>query len=161
MRKKLKIMNNQLLESMADLTTIVGFPIACLTIYMTWREYVQTKKVAEGTLLLELKNTFLEFDDIHLGLRPGGIWTIGNRLFSSEDWIRVETYMGLFELCEILISNQSISEKNFKDQYLFRLHNILNNEEIVNFKLNHEKEYWQTFIALCRRFELQIPEINE
>ena len=96
---------------------------------------------------------FIGFDkhaEVHLALRPTGKWsTPGSGPGSNAEWAQVDAYMGLFERAKVLIDNGVLNMGTFVRLYGYRLDNILGNPMIVESKLEHEKELWSDFIALC------------
>jgi len=69
--------------------------------------------------------------------------------------------MGLFEHCEIMLSQRLIDEKTFRDIYAYRLRNIVANESIRTEKLMHEGSSWVHFLALIKRMHVEAPNPSE
>jgi hypothetical protein len=103
-------------------------------------------------------------DDVHIKLRPGGEWTNsgeGPRKWMSfegprtvEEWASVESYMGLFEHCELMLHKELIDVETFTTVYRYRLNNILGNDRIVYAKLIEAERGWPHFIKLLNRVGL-------
>jgi hypothetical protein len=167
----------QYLEITKDVATIVGViagvAALILTAFNTRLALANTKialgnaKLAEAnseaTMLtnrakfwLDLRASFSKYDDVHLRLRPGGIWSTGQTPGGPDEWAQVEGYMGLFELCETMLEQDLIDAKTFEEAYAYRLRNIVANEPIRHAKLVVHRDGWTRFIALCERMGIAI-----
>jgi hypothetical protein len=140
----------EIIQTIANIITIVGLPVAIISIFIGIQSIEQAKKVEQGTFLIELRKMFLIHDEAHLQLRNNDQW-----MPEGNDWAKIDSYLGLFELCEILIQNKSLSEKHFSSQYKYRLENILKNDQIVLHKLRDEGEYWINLLKLIARVALK------
>jgi hypothetical protein len=109
---------------------------------------------------LELRKMFAEHDEVHFRLRGGG-WPEGHTGPStSQEWAKVESYMGLFEHCNRMLEEGLIDLETFRHIYKYRVQNILNNQTIVQAKLNKaNRDNWKDFVDLAEnRLGLRIPE---
>ena len=78
------------------------------------------------------------------------------------NWADLDDYLGLFEVCEIMIKNKSIELGDFKKLYGYRLQNLLCNNKVVYFKLILELEYWDNLYNLfVRCFDKHKSEFDE
>lgn len=143
------------IELIANYITIIGLPIAISSIIVAIFNINQSKKIEQGKFLIELRKMFSEHNYVHFNLRNGGKWTNNEIPDNLENWAKIDSYLGLFELCEILIQNKSLSEKHFKSQYLYRIENILSNDEIVLKKLRNENDSWNNLLRLISRFKIK------
>lgn len=140
------------LSDLADVATIVASIVGAGALVFAGFQLRHSAKVSEGQFLLELEKMMSTHDDIHLKLRPGGIWAEGQAPESVEEWSKLEDYMGFFEHCELLIRDGSLSTKRFNDIFGYRIHNIVANQHICNAKLkSFEKDSWKLFISICKR----------
>ncbi len=147
-------MTKESIELISEWVTIIGFPFAIVTIFVAYRQFTYSKKVGEAKFWLELRQSFLTHNEVHLNLRNGGQWTkLDGGPKTLEEWAKVDAYLGQFELCQSMLKNNLINRKTFKSQYHFRLCNIVNNPKIVK-KINLELEYWIQFTNLCRSYGL-------
>ena len=144
-------MNQETLNLYANIVTIIGLPLAIVSIVFAILQQRQAKKVEEGTFLIELRKMFSEHNYVHFKLRNEGEWSENEIPNTPEEWGKIDAYLGLLELCEILIQNKSLSEKHFSTQYGYRLENIMNNDQII-LKLRDEKESWTNLFLLFARF---------
>jgi hypothetical protein len=144
-------------ELIANIVTIIGLPIAIISILFSLASLRQTKKIEEGKFLIELRKMFAQHDHVHYKLRNGGEWTIGNNPIpdETEEWAKIDSYLGLFELCEILIQNGSLSQDHFSSQYKYRLENIIASNQIV-LKIRDERNYWTNLFRIINRVSLNI-----
>ena len=137
--------------------SLLGILLSITAILFTAYTVSRNTKVSRAQFWLNLRDRFSAFDDVHLKLRPGGAWsTNGKGPEKTEDWIRVEAYMGLFEHCNIMLNEGLIDEKTFGKIYAYRLKNIIGNPDIADAKLRHteRRKYWKDFIALLDRFKI-------
>jgi hypothetical protein len=74
-----------------------------------------------------------------------------------EEWRDIEDYMGLFEHCEAMLSNELIDLPTFKEIYRYRLINIMSNRRIVIAKLGCKRESWQGFMRLLNMVDIEAP----
>jgi hypothetical protein len=89
-------------------------------------------------------------------LRTGGKWAkTGAGPVTAEDWAAVEDYMGFFEHCELLMRNGSLDTASFKALFGYRVENIIQNDVIVQAKLDRERDDWKLFISLLDRLGLK------
>jgi hypothetical protein len=113
-------------------------------------------KSVKAQFWLALRNDIAKHVEVHSKLRPGGDWCKPNAgPDTAAEWIQIEAYMGLFELCEVLLSQDLIDAATFSVQYEYRLKNILKNDRIVKKKLDDEYEFWTTFIKLVERLNIE------
>jgi hypothetical protein len=124
------------LGDLASIAIIVGAVATIATLAYTAYQVRLNSKIAKANSELELEKMFAMHDEVHLNLRPGGKWASGKvGPKTSEEWAKVEDYMGLFEHCELMLENKMIDWKMFKAIFGYRMNNILNNEIILQGKL--------------------------
>ena len=134
------------INSISSLITIIGFPVAILGIILAIISHKTSAKVEQGRFLLQLRSMFLEHEYVHLKLR-----NVNNWIPRDEDWAKIDSYLGLFEVCEILISNGSLKLDHFVSQYKYRIDNLLKNDAIKRCKIDNLNEDWSKLNALIRR----------
>jgi hypothetical protein len=110
-----------------------------------------TRRTSEAQLLLDLEKQFDESREVHTALRPGGIWSSGDGPEEEADWVKVDDYMGLFELLNALLQDKLVTRRHISQFYLYRLHNIWENNVIIEGKLGgDEVTYWTGFIEISQ-----------
>lgn len=62
--------------------------------------------------------------------------------------------MGLFEHCEIMMSQRLIDEKTFREIYRYRLVNLVANRWVREVKVCELASGWKRFIELLERFQV-------
>lgn len=136
--------------------SITGLLLSVTAILFTAFTIQKNNKVNTANFWLDLRQRFSEFDEVHLKLRPGGDWRKNNSgPENTQDWVKLEAYMGLFEHCNIMLNDGLIDEKTFENIYAYRLRNIVANEAITNAKLKSQnKKHWVDFIDLLEKFEI-------
>ena len=147
------------LGDFANIATILGAITAVVVLFYTAFQIRQNTLISQGQFWLELEKMFAGHDEVHINLRPGGKWAeAGSGPESVEDWAKVEDYMGLFEHCEIMLSKKLIDWNTFGSIFSYRLHNILENEKIVEAKLIEERNSWEGFLRLLKKLQFQISD---
>lgn len=140
-------------EKAADIATIIASIIGGGALIVAAYQLRRSAKISEGQFLLELEKMLSTHDEVHMKLRPGGEWTQNQSGPSSvEEWAKIEDYMGFFEHCELLIQDGSLCSSRFNNIFGYRVHNIVDNQKIVNAKLeSKERDSWILFLKLCER----------
>lgn len=131
-----------------------GLILALISLIYLAIQTARNTKISRATFWLDLRERFAAYDDVHLKLRPGGEWTLPNAgPKTAAEWMRVEAYMGLFEHCNIMLTDKLIDINTFHKVYRYRLHNIVSNETIKNAKLKDPalNQNWVEFIQLLNR----------
>ena len=119
---------------------------------------------SRAAFLLQLEDMSHDYDAVRAKLGPKGAWTEkGAGPTTPLEWVQAEDYLGFFEHCEILMRQGSLDPRVFSHLFGYRLENILENELIVRKKLIEEREHWELFWALLRRFRLtpRIPRMQQ
>lgn len=145
------------IQDWAAWATIVGLPTVLVGLWLSGQQLRQTRRTVEVQLLLELRAAFAAHFEVHINLRPEGIWAGANGPNSANEWAMVDAYLGLFEVCNRMLDNGQLSSDMFRNQYLYRLENIHRHHGIVA-HIQAEREYWAQLIKLFSRFELAMPE---
>jgi hypothetical protein len=136
----------------------------------TARANEDTSRAERARFLLDLRTMFASHDKVHVDLKPGSKWGAIRTVLEEHDaykkygfapteegpstpqeWAPVEAYMGLFELCEMMLKEDLINEDTFKSLYRYRLTNIMCNKVIVNQKIVDRASGWEGFRALLDR----------
>lgn len=123
--------------------------LAALVISLT-----QIKKDAnfnEANFWLTLRELFHQQDRrcVHNDFREGRWQTI--KPTEIDDWIKIEDYLGLFEICERMLERKIINEKMFRSLYEYRVYNFLKNSEVAKCKLIYEHYDWTYLYKLLNR----------
>ncbi|MEI8203092.1 MAG: hypothetical protein WCH34_08785 [Bacteroidota bacterium] len=132
------------MENFVKIAEIVTGFAAFIALFLTFFQFRKTDKSSKGKFLLDLRELFSNDRryQIHLKLRNGE---------RVNNWSDIDDYMGLFEICEIMIKNGTISFEEFDCLYRYRIINIVNNKTIVFFKLDLESKSWKNFYCLLSR----------
>jgi len=160
--------------SLQEIAAAIGALIAVCTIGFTVFQYYQNTKINRARFWLDLRTMFASHDQVHVDLKPGSTWgairTVLEqrgeyqkyRLASNkkgpstpQEWAPVEAYMGLFELCEMMLKKNLIDEGTFKSLYKYRLTNLMWNEVIVNQKIIGRAKGWRHFNDLLDRLAIE------
>jgi len=148
--------NLQNLEvSLEKILSIMSTLVLTGALIMSIRGFQKSNNISKSTFLLELREKFgtERRHEVHKILRNGEI---------IEDWSDLDDYLGLFEVCEMMIKNRTIELQDFEKLYKHRLGNILHNEKVVFCKLVEEFDNWDDLYSLlCRCFPQCRQEFNE
>lgn len=142
-------------KNFVDIAQIITGFAAIAALIFSYVGFRKSNKISKSTFLLDLRDKFHEDKryKTHYALR-------GDK--KIENWIDLDDYLGLFEVCEIMIQNKSIELHDFKKLYGYRLQNILCNDKVVYFKLILEFEYWDNLYKLLERcFDQHKKEFEE
>jgi hypothetical protein len=143
------------LGEVRDIATILGVLVGAGALAAAALTLMITVRTNRAKFWLELRSTFARHDEVHGKLRPGGEWTLSTGPKASEEFAQVESYMGLFEHCEIMLSQKLIDEATFSEIYKYRLQNLVANDWVRIEKLCRRPEGWSRFIALLRRVNVE------
>lgn len=138
-----------------DLATIVGVGVGVGSLVFTAFNTRLTARTNRARFWLDLRSAFSKHDDIHRKLHPRGDWCGAYRLPTADEQYQVESYMGLFEHCEIMLDQKLIDEQTFREVYRYRLINLVNNEWVRIEKLCKLSTGWKRLIALLKRMEIE------
>lgn len=105
----------------------------------------------EANFWLKLREMFNTSDrsEVHRDLRKGK-WK-ETAPTSKDEWVKIEDYLGTFEVCEGMLQKKIISSDVFKNLYEYRIYNILQNKALAKNKLIFEYYDWKTFYKLLAR----------
>lgn len=106
----------------------------------------QTKRINRANFWLQLKQLFFEPSrfDIHIRIMENGL---GDKI-SEKDSAIIDDYLGIFEICLLMINENVIDLGTFKTIYKYRLDYILRNELVVKEKLISEGKYYKKLFDL-------------
>ena len=170
------------LKEWADLATIVssvGVLTAVVALFFAWKQFKHSadnlKHSADNSraqLWMDLRKMFDGHMDVHSKLRKGDKFAMpqprpgcckqnASWPCCEEEWVKVESYIGLFEHCEDLLEEGLIDKSTFQDIYRYRVKNITDNEKIKSTKLVKLGKHWLRFRALAKRFDIDLPPVNE
>lgn len=141
--------------SVITVICIVGSTTTAIIVALfAWKAARHTEVTVHADFLLRLDEYVRSFDKVHRQLR-NGTWSpeTGAGPISSEEWVEVEDYMGLFELLNHLVREHVISVARADEFYGYRYCNLISNRVIRTNKLEGaERPYWKGFIELGDSF---------
>jgi len=148
-----------ILSVIKDVATICGVLIGAGSLLVAARNTSITKRATKARFWLDLRKMFADHDEVHRNLRPGGKWASqGSGPETSEEWAKVEAYLGLFETCEDILSARLIDVESFRQSYGYRVVNIVANDTIRCKKLVALAQYWKRFNKLARRLDIPVDD---
>lgn len=127
---------------------------AFFTFFLARKQLYRISSTDSSRFLLELREAFSEERrwKVHYDIKN----EIVDKKYVDDNDTELNDYLGLFEICEEMISNGSLVQEVFKKLYYFRLECLLDCEPIVKY-LRESIEYWPNLINLFKRF----PELKE
>ena len=143
------------LGEIKDLATILGVVVGAGSLASAALYLMHTVRTNRAKFWLELRSAFAKHDDVHRKLRPGGEWANNAGPKTPEEYAQVEAYMGLFEHCEIMLSQKLIDQETFREIYRYRLVNLMSNDWVRVEKVCRRREGWRRFIDLLKRMEVE------
>ena len=142
--------------TIADFAAAVGVIVALVTLIIEVRRVRRDVRVNRASFWLDLETMFRDHDTVHSNLKRGGSWSDEKGGPENEkEWGLTEDYLGLFEICEILLENELIDWETFHAIYAPRLPRIVGNTAIIN-RVKSERERWKYFFALLDRANITI-----
>ena len=142
------------LGEIKDIATIVGVLVGAGSLAFAALNLMFTMRTNRAKFWLELRAAFAKHDDVHRKLRPGGEWANNAGPREPEEYAQVEAYMGLFEHCEIMLSQNLVDEATFREIYRYRLQNLIANDWVRVEKVCRRADGWRRFINLLKRMKL-------
>lgn len=129
---------------------IINGIMALTAIFISIKAIGENNRIKKSDNLIEIRKLFNETDrkETHTQLR-------GN--YAINDWVALDDYIGTFELCYVLILQKNLDLNYFKQQYGYRIINLLLNDEVVFHKLICEWESWENFYNIV---DMLYPEIK-
>ena len=127
--------------------------IAFFTYRLARKQLKNINATDSSRFLLELRDSFSEKRRwrIHRAIKNNS-----NGYLKKND-TEVDDYLGLFEICEVMINKGTMTVVDFKNFYFYRLEYILDNSFILEKLLTEKASYWANFSKLFKRF----PELKE
>ena len=146
-----------LISAISGIATSLALIATIVTVWVAISQMKKQSKIIKSANHIELRKMFSETNrfTVHANLRPGGDWAgTGLGPKTQHDFLIVEDYLGLFENCEKMLNDNVLDDDLFRKSYLYRLKNIVNNQIIMNSKINNVNEDWDLFKALMKRYDL-------
>jgi hypothetical protein len=124
-----------------------NFAMAIVALFawlLSFLAYSKSNKIARSSFLLEIRDKFQveRRYNTHITIKSND---------KIENWADLDDYLGLFEICEIMIQNKSLEFLDFKKLYEYRLKTILQSKEVIYFKLVLERDKWDNLYLLLER----------
>jgi hypothetical protein len=135
--------------------TFAGFVITIYTIKKS-RADLRIKNA------LELKKNLNDFRKINHKLFPGGAWNekgFNLNQISNAEFSDFNSYLGYFEIAKFMLDNGSLSKREFRTFFFYRLSNIAYCTAAME-NINQNIDSWTNLIALMQRFELPVEKNN-
>lgn len=140
-----------------------------IPVYIALESLISNINNQEGKALLDFRALLNETDnlDIHKKLRgDSGIWANGipkEEKDNKDIWRKIDNYLGILEMLNILIDKNVISQENFNNQFGYRVDNVFNNVSItkyINEYGNNGKTIWKQLFSLFEKRNLNCKKFN-
>ena len=96
---------------------IVTIIVNIITLITSKKKTIKNNKLTKANIHIELRKLFSEKNrfNVHLNLRPGGKWSNNNLdNLTNEEWGFIDDYLGLFEVCETMLSDKILDKDLFE-----------------------------------------------
>ena len=129
-------------QSMINITAILGGLGSFIALFIALIALAKSSQSEKGKNLLEINNILLsdKYYNVYKRIRNGKA--------INDIWADVDEYLGLFEICYVLIKQNVLDFKVFKKQFGLKVLGILNNNGIVFHKIIKEYKYWTNLYLL-------------
>ncbi len=145
-------------EEWGGLATAVGTIIALFGLLGVFVQLRASRAASMVDTLFHLEELLPTYLDVHTKLRPGGDWqNVKANELKPDDWVRIETYMGLLERVGFMLDAGAVSARQVRQAYGYRIQNIVVNATIFEEKLVKRGQYWQEFIKLAKKVGAKPP----
>jgi hypothetical protein len=144
-----------LIELITLLVTFAGFVITIYTIKKS-RADLRIKNA------LELKKNLNDFREINHKLFPGGAWNQNGFNFNqitNAEFSDFNSYLGYFEISKFMLDNGSLSKREFRTFFYYRLSNIAYCTAAME-NIQDNIDSWRDLIALMQMFDLPVEDNN-
>lgn len=114
----------------------------------------------EGEVLVNLRKLLSDPEnlEIHKKLRgKSGEWAKGipeKDREKPDTWRKIDNYLGILELINILIGKGVVSMKNFNNQFGYRVKNVHANKDIMEYINRYDKKAWENLNCLFDKMKL-------
>lgn len=150
-----KATNADIANWITAIVTCVATSIAVGALVIAYKQLRRINATDSSRFLLELRDAFSKKHrwKVHCSIKANdnGLKYLYNHTAELDD------YLGLFEICEVMISKGTMTVRDFSIFYLYRLEYILENNYILNKLVTEKTSYWINFSKLFKRF----PELKE
>lgn len=130
-----------------------------IPVYIALETLISNINNQEGKTLLDLRTLLNtpENLEIHKKLRgESGDWANGIPQKEKEDkdtWRKIDNYLGILELINILIDKNVISGENFDNQFGYRIDNVFHNQDIKEYIESYQNKdiIWKELLSLITK----------
>lgn len=166
------------IECWANWVTVIGFPVAIITVYFLYVQIKQTRDIEESKVWLELRNMFynnhrhltfmiieehlkVENKDCKFVLKYKDSTDKSIKKLIPEQYIEneLDLYLGQFEMTYNLVKKGFLNKDIFMIQYKYRIDYLFDNpkyKEFLQNKLENEAIYWKSLKLLieeCKNYK--------
>jgi hypothetical protein len=137
-----------------ELLTAAGLIFVGIGLLYAARQLRLSKNIANSDFFLHYYEIIQQYNDIHAYLTENGPW-VGNKggPGSEEEWARVDRYMGLLEVMQILIEDKLLDKKTMDRLYSHRIVALVGNQAIYQRNLVERRYRWSDFEKLQNSLE--------
>lgn len=136
--------------------TLLTATFIIIPVYIALETLISNINNQEGKALLDLRVLLNESEnlEIHKKIRgTSGDWANGmpqNEKDEKDTWRKIDNYLGILELLNILIDKNVISKENFDNQFGYRVDNVFNNQDIKAYLDSYENKeiVWKELYCL-------------
>lgn len=139
--------------------TLIAATFIIIPVYIALETLISNYNNQESKALLDLRNLLNESEnlEIHKKLRgKSGDWASGIPLpekDNNDTWRKIDNYLGILELVNILLDNNVISQENFDNQFGYRVDNVFENQDIKEYldEYKNKEIVWKELFNLFKK----------
>lgn len=145
--------------------TLITSSFIIIPIYIALETLISNINNQEGRALLDIRVLLNEPNnlEIHKKLRgESGDWANGIPKKDKENkdtWRKIDNYLGILELINILIDKNLLSVDNFNNQFGYRVDNVFYNKDIQKYLTTYcnGEDTWKELYNLFKKRGLRYP----
>lgn len=139
--------------------TLLAATFIIIPVYLALETLISNINNQEGKALLDLRGILNEPEskEIHIKIRGQDCdWGNGIPQYEQNDantWRKIDNYLGVLELINILIDKNVISIENFNNQFGYRVNNVFQNQDIKDYIDNtvNNEVTWKGLYCLFKK----------
>jgi hypothetical protein len=143
--------------------TLIAATFIIIPVYIALETLISNINNQEGKALLDLRHLLNEPEnlEIHKKLRgESGDWADGipqTEKDNNDTWRKIDNYLGILELINILLDKNVISKENFDNQFGYRVDNVFENRDIKEYLDDYENKeiIWKELFNLFKKRNLK------
>ena len=148
---------NTFISSFEQYKLLLAATFIVIPAYIALESYISDLNIQEGQILVDLRKLLCEDEnlEVHKKLRGNsGAWSNGipnSEKDNPETYRKIDNYLGIIELINILINNGTLKLENYKNQFGYRITNIYSNDDIMEYINQDAEEAWIDLLNIIKK----------